>query len=377
MDTFDLDVFRVDPQRNVIAGPSGETIIEPKIMAVLLMLAARPGEVITRQEFIDSIWSQEYNGDESLTRAVSHLRKVLGDARGVHTHIETIPRVGYRLIDHHRPAEAGAKWGNRPRLLGAGVAVVLAAVIASISVVNWMEKEPVDQAAARQASVVLAVLPFDSQSGVTEDVFLAYGLADEILSALSRSRSISVIAGNSSFRYRGDDKKNLEALARELNISHVVDGSVRRSPDGLRVGVHLIDVGTGLVVWSDVLKRPESEIFTIPRVVATAVQAALGTDPIEASARTTPPDPVAYETYLQAKALLRETSDQNLARAVEYLEVVVETDPSLSEAWATLAIARLNMIFVQPVTEKSGFHSADPPRRLQGRKARGQRRARD
>jgi TolB-like protein len=212
---------------------------------------------------------------------------------------------------------------------------------------------------------VLAVLPFDSQSSVTEDVFLAYGLADEILSALSRSRSISVIAGNSSFRFRGDDKKDLEALARELNISHVVDGSVRRSPDGLRVGVHLIDVGTGLVVWSDVLQRPESEIFTIPKVVATAIQTALSIDPIEAGARTAPPDPVAYETYLQAKALLQETSDQNLARAIEYLEVVVEKDPSLSEAWATLAIARLNMILVQPVTEKSGFRSADPPRRLQ------------
>ena len=80
--TFDLGEFQVDPPRRAITGPSGETRIEPKVMAVLLMLAGRPGEVITRKEFIDSIWAREYGGDESLTRAVSHLRKIFGDANG-------------------------------------------------------------------------------------------------------------------------------------------------------------------------------------------------------------------------------------------------------------------------------------------------------
>lgn len=366
-EAFDLDVFRVDPQRNIIAGPSGETVIEPKIMAVLLMLVARPGEVITRQEFIDSIWSEEYSGDESLTRAISHLRRELGDTRGVHTHIETVPKIGYRLIVHPRPASTGAKRGNRRRLLWAGAAVVLAAALTLFLVIDRMEEEPLAKGAAKQAPVVLAVLPFESQSRATEDVFVARGLADELLSALSQSRSISIIAGNSSIRFRGDDNQDLSELASELNFSHIVDGSVRRSPDGLRVSVHLIDVGTGLVVWSDVLDRPESEIYLIPKIAAAAIQNALGVDPIETSTRITPPDPLAYETYLQALALLRARSDWPLARAIQYLEAVVEKDPSLSEAWATLAIARLNIIVTQtrPGTGDPGFRNVDPPDRLQ------------
>jgi TolB-like protein/DNA-binding winged helix-turn-helix (wHTH) protein/Tfp pilus assembly protein PilF len=366
-EAFDLGVFRVDPQRNTIAGPSGETVIEPKIMAVLLMLVTRAGEVITREEFIDSIWSEEYSGDESLTRAISHLRRELGDTRGVHTHIETVPKTGYRLIVHPRPASAGAKRGNLRRLLWAGTAVVLAAALSSIFVVNWMKEEPPEKAAAGQGPVVLAVLPFDSQSSATEDVFRARGLADEILSELSKSPSISVIAGNSSFRFRGDDDQDLKALARESGFSHIVDGSVRRSTGSLRVSVHLIDVATGLVVWSDVLNRPESEIYLIPKIAAAAIQNALGVDPIETGTRIAPPDPLAYETYLQALALLRARSDWPLERAIKYLEAVVEKDPSLSEAWATLAIARLNIIVTQdrPETGDPGFRNVDPPARLQ------------
>jgi len=361
---FDLGEFRVDPRRRIIAGPSGETMIEPKVMAVLLMLVERPGEVISRQEFVDTIWTREYGGDESLTRAVSHLRKVFRETRGPQTHIETVPKTGYRLIDQHRPAESGAKQGKRRRLIAAGVAVVLAAMIASVLIVQRNGVGPPDQAAAGTASVVLAVLPFDSQSNVVEDLPLALGLADEILSALSQSPSISVIAGNSSFRFQGDDKKNLEVLAQALNVSHVVDGSVRRSPEGLRVGVHLIDTGTALVVWSDVVTRSDLEIYTIPKVVAAAVQTALGIDPVEAWPGTAPPDPVAYEAYLQTKALLRLPWNVNLTSAIEGLEAIVEMDPGFSQAWATLALARLDILFTQAPDDKE-LPNIDPPRRLQ------------
>ena len=95
---FKLGGLNVDPQSRIISGPDRETHIEPKVMAVLLMLASRQGEVVTRQEFIESIWPREYGGEEGLTRAVSRLRKVLATAPSAAIQIETVPKTGYRLV---------------------------------------------------------------------------------------------------------------------------------------------------------------------------------------------------------------------------------------------------------------------------------------
>ncbi len=94
MEAFSLGEFQIDRKRRTIKGPSGEITVEPKVMAVLMMLTERPGEVITRQEFIESIWAREYGGDESLTRAVSRLRKVFRDTRSPIPQIETVPKTG-------------------------------------------------------------------------------------------------------------------------------------------------------------------------------------------------------------------------------------------------------------------------------------------
>lgn len=345
---FELGEFRVDPKRRAITGPAGEISIEPKIMAVLLMLSARPGEVITRQEFIDSIWATEFSGDESLTRAVSQLRKILDDGRGKNTYIVTVPKTGYRLTSKQDSASPG---GTKRRRLGAGAFLVALLAVLIAAWVYYEFQHTADDTLvppADKARVMLAVLPFDIQGGTAEDEPLAFGVADEILSALSRNPSIAVIAGNSSFQFQGDRKKDLATLGQQLNVNYVIDGSLRRSPRGLRVGVHLIDTGSGLVEWSDVVTRPEDEIYTIPDEVAAAVQAALGKEPVARFPRRAAPDPAAYEAYLYAKFLLRLPFGENLAIAMDQLERAVALDPGLSEAWATLAITRVRLFSEGP-----------------------------
>jgi TolB-like protein/DNA-binding winged helix-turn-helix (wHTH) protein len=342
---FALGAFRVDPSRRIIDGPDGETTIEPKIMAVLRMLAAHPGEVVTRQQFIETIWATEYGGDESLTRAVSQLRKILGDAPGNHRYIETVPKTGYRLVvPQDSQAPEGVERGRRGLLIlvAVGLLMVLAAAVYDRM---QLVDSPQPQAADGKASIMLAVLPFDIQGGTSEDEPLAFGVADEILSVLSRNPSIAVIAGNSSFQFRGDNKSDLAALGKKLNVSHVVDGSLRRSPEGLRVGVYLIDAGTGVVEWSDVVTRPEDEIYTIPGEVAASVQTALGAEPVVDRSRRAAPDPAAYESYLYAKSLLHKPWGENVETAIEELERAVTLDPDMSEAWSILAITLVELGF--------------------------------
>lgn len=362
---IELGEFRIDQLRRTISGPAGEVTVEPKIMAVLLMFAGRPGEVITRREFIDFIWAEEYGGDESLTRAVSHLRKVFADSRGHQAHIETIPRTGYRLIVENRLMGANARGVTCRQRLTAGAVMIV--VVLALSV-YWKGADSPAPAAVSPASVILAVLPFDINSDVTEDVSLAYGLAEEILSELSQGSSIAVISGNSSFKFIGEAKKDLAALTRQLNVTHVIDGLVQWSPDGLRVGVRLIETGTGSVMWSDVVTRPESEIYTIPNFVVAGVHKALGIDNFETGPQTNPPDPQAYAAYLQAKALAREAYDWNLTRAINLLEDAVKRDPDLGEAWAALAWARMDLAHVVSSGEASELNGKSPDYLLAARR---------
>jgi len=342
---FVLGEFRVDPPRRILKGPAGDRTVEPKIMAVLLMLAARPGEVVTRQEFIETIWATEYGGDESLTRAVSHLRKIFGDVHGKHRYIETVPKTGYRLVARQGPLSTDEIRRQRRSLHALAVVGLLA--ILAVAVFYWQQRvaREVTGMPDGKASVVLAVLPFDIQGGSTDDEPLAFGVADEILSVLSRNPSISVIAGNSSFQFQGENKSDLATLSSKLNVGYVVDGSLRRSSEGLRVGVYLIDTRTGLVEWSDVVTRPEEEIYTIPGVVAASVQTALGTEPVDQQPHLVAPDPAAYQLYLYAKFLLRTPWGPNLDTAIKQLEHAVTLDPKMSEAWSTLAMTRVELGF--------------------------------
>ncbi|MGD8929512.1 MAG: winged helix-turn-helix domain-containing protein [Lysobacterales bacterium] len=342
---FALGSFRVEPSRRIISGPDGETTIEPKIMAVLQMLAARRGEVVTRQEFIESIWATEFGGDESLTRAVSQLRKIFGDGHRDHHYIETVPKTGYRLTAGVGPPPSSGNRRERSRLLAPIVAVLLAILAATVYFREQPINKPRPEAPDGKTSVMLAVLPFDIQGGTSQDEPLAFGVADEILSALSRNPSIAVIAGNSSFQFQGDSKKDVAAVGEKLHVNYVVDGSLRRSTEGLRVGVYLIDTGTGLVEWSDVVTRPEDEIYSIPGEVAASVETALGAEPVIGHRPIAAPDPAAYQSYLYAKSLLRTPWGDNLDRAIKALVHAVTVDPSLSEAWSTLAITRVEMGF--------------------------------
>ena len=241
-------------------------------------------------------------------------------------------------------APAGVRHERHKILAIVGVGLLAILAVAGL----WrLQREDTAQpgAPAGKASVMLAVLPFDIQGGSSEDEPLAFGVADEILSALSRNPSLAVIAGNSSFRFRGDSKSDLTTLGRKLNVSYVVDGSLRRSPEGLRVGVYLIDTGTGLVEWSDVVTRPEEQIYTIPREVAASVETALGAGHVSRRQPSAAPDPAAYQSYLYAKYLLRTPWGPNLNTALSELEHAVTLDPSLSDAWATLAMTRVEQGF--------------------------------
>lgn len=339
---FQLGEHRVDPATNRVLASGGEVRLEPKVMAVLVALAERAGTVVTREALIDLVWGVQFGGDESLTRAISILRRLLGDDRERAAFIETIPKRGYRLVAAPTIAPLVSRGGSLLRAREGGPP--LATVAAGLTGESGLGGEPVS---LWRRSAAIAVLPFDNQSTEPANGFLADGLADEIRSSLARNASLAVIAGSSSFRFRGA-AKDLAAVTEALGVSHVVDGAVRGDTDSVRVAVYLIDAVTGVILWSAVEERPRGQIFGVHDEISQAIQAALGLAPVDASRkpRRLAPSPAAYETYLHSLALLRDGTPVNCERAIEFLSGLVASDPTFADAWASLALARLQLVFL-------------------------------
>jgi len=184
----------VTPQRNSITGPDSETGVEPKIMAVLCVLAGEPDRVFTRSELIDQVWGTEYGADESLTRAISHLRKALGDTRSEPMVIETISKRGYRLLPSAlSPPQAQPDTGppsppRRALIIAAGVTA-----IAGVAGGLLLERiTPGRNAEAPPNGIAVIVLPFNPVKREPSDTSLATALTVDLVGALARDKRLHV-----------------------------------------------------------------------------------------------------------------------------------------------------------------------------------------
>jgi TolB-like protein/DNA-binding winged helix-turn-helix (wHTH) protein len=384
---FRFGAYVLDLEKGVLLRDATEVSLRRQSFDVLVHLVRNRGRLVMREELLRDIWTDKVVTDASITQCLVDIRAAIDDNE--HEKIRTLTGRGYRFelpveedwVSGDQQAESSQGYApiREPSQFRRAFPVLLTLAVAFLAVA-WLlvdrhtefdravQPAKAGEAEARTIESIVAVLPFDSRSPQQEDIFLAEGLADEILSSLAGQRTISVIGGASSFQFRGGSKKDLPRLIDQLGVTHVVDGSIRRSDPGLRISVNLTDVESGLVVWSETYTRDDSDIYTIPAATANAVLDALGQTPVaDGEIAHSAPDPGAYRSYLGARALLRDpllSSSSNLQRAISMLEDAVEGDPGLAEAWALLALTRLNIAVVQPSRETTGFRNRDSDSRL-------------
>jgi DNA-binding winged helix-turn-helix (wHTH) protein/TolB-like protein len=239
---FTVGAFRVDRGRNVVAGPNGEAPLEPKIMDVLCLLAAHPGEVLAREAIIDAVWGRSFGADESLTRAVSRLRKIFGDVRTPAQVIETISKRGYRLI---APVafETGASGIAPPEPKRLIPRWLLALPILFVLIVGgWAYlHRPAATAASAADGVSVLVRPFDALTA--NDRITARTLSDQVAVALSRASLLRI-------------RKGSEA-ASGAGMAYAVRGSVQPLDAGIRVTIEITDPRSGDSLWAGNFDRPQ------------------------------------------------------------------------------------------------------------------------
>lgn len=285
-----------------------------------------------------------------MSRAISLLRKALGDLRGQHQHIETVPRAGYRLIaavqpgiiSAHTPAEPPGQTGYLARAMAACLFLAMTGLAFwSMTSADPAANQQINAPASSEAvSLVqensIAVLPFADLSPTGNQQYFSDGLAEEILDAITSIKGLSVAGRTSSFAYR-DSGEGIRGIGKALRVNFLLEGSVRKQDDRARVTAQLIRVADGYDVWSKTFDGDLNDIFEFQESVARSIAAELSPSAADATpgrlARLLTDDREAYELYLQGRAVSRRFGRQEQLMAIEPLSKAVERDPAFADAW--------------------------------------------
>lgn len=345
---FHLERLRIDPSTGEVAGPGGVEKLDPKVMSVLVLMAGADGRVVSREELLSRLWPGAVVTDDALTRCFYELRRHLaraGGDEGYRSLVETLPKRGYRLNGRigTAPEAAGAEAPprTRRRALPAVLAVAAVAALALLAASRFL---PWTGETQRPEPVAIAVLPFVDMSEGHDHGYFSDGIAEEILNRLAQASNLRVIARTSSFAFR-DAPVEIPEIASRLGVDYVLEGSVRRSANRVRVTAQLIDAGTNSHVWSDTFDGSLENLFAvqdeIARTVATSLEVVLTGDRRRAGA---PASFAAYESYLHGQFLHHRRSPGDVERSIEQFEEAVKRDPGFARAWAALAGACALMV---------------------------------
>jgi len=302
---YSFGEFTLDVDRKTLVRAAEKVDLDPKSLAALAYLAEHPGRVVTRDEFTRATWGHTAVTDSTLTQCLNEIRRALGD-EGEHM-IRTSSR-GY-LFDvavtaHHETA------ARSPESAGRG----------------------------EHGERSIAVLPFVNTSAEPEQDYFSDGLAEELIDLLARNPELEVASRTSAFQFK-NRTADLSTIARELGVSHVLEGSVRRSGNAIRVTVRLLEAQTGAQLWSETYERALGNVFAMQDDIAATVFKALDVTLLGAVASRHSPAAAAYLRYLEARRLLDMHRPEAVARAKELLDEAVTIDPGFARGWAELARA--------------------------------------
>jgi TolB-like protein/DNA-binding winged helix-turn-helix (wHTH) protein/Flp pilus assembly protein TadD len=342
--------FEADLRTGELRKKGHRVRLPPQPAQVLALLLLRPNDLITRQEIIAHLWPNGIVVDyeHSLNKAVKKLREMLGDDSEKPRYIETLPKRGYRFI-HAIDATDGAALRTsarpdrvrRPRSR-LWLAVSLALATLSVAVGGYFARKT-SPTRHPPAYAKLAVLPFVNLSRDPDQEFFSDALTEEMISQIGRLQPehLGVIARTTAMQYKAT-KKTAREVGTELGVDYILESSVQRSGDRVRITAQLISVRDETQLWSESYDRELRDILFVRRQIAEAIASEVGIkvipqEPMRESAR--PVNPEAYEAYLKGRHYLNSWTPEGGAKAIDYLNYALERDPHYSLAYAALAEA--------------------------------------
>jgi len=376
-------LYEVDLRTSELRKQGRKIKLQEQPCRILGMLLEQRGEVVTREQLRKRLWSDDtfVDFDHSLNTAIMRLREALSDSSDNPRFIETLPRHGYRFIapieevsleaarqDALTPAPADnpvtemvmpisqpAPAPQPPAAtpiaaplrppFRAGRIALFTALLAVAALSLWL----LNTRFARSSSVnptppsankSVVVLPFENLSGDKDQQYFTDGMTDELIAHLAKIRSLRVISRTSAMGYKGTHK-TLSEIARDLNVDAVVEGTVLRSGDRVRITAELVQAASDRHLWADTYESPIGDVLTLQNQVASAIanEIRINLTPEEQSllAATRPVSAEAYEDYLKGRYYWNKRSEEGLSKAIDYFQLATQKDPNYALAFAGLA----------------------------------------
>jgi TolB-like protein/DNA-binding winged helix-turn-helix (wHTH) protein/Flp pilus assembly protein TadD len=354
-------VFEADIRTGELTKHGRRVRLQEQPFQLLAMLLERPGELVTREELTSRLWPQTtVDFDHGLNKAIGKVREALGDSSENSRFVETVARRGYRFLadvavvrdgqpetaaDDVAPSgppdllglpDAGRS-PSRPtgavawRLLGFGLALVLVASS------TWLLYSRSHSSLTVHS---LAVLPLENISGDASQDYFAEGMTDELITRLAQISALRVISRTSVMNFKGI-RKPLAEIARELNVDAVVEGTVLRSGERVRITAQLILVPSDTHMWAqsydEDLRDTLSLQSKVARTIAEQIRVTLNLQEQAALVKSRTVNPEAYEAYLKGRYFWNKRTGEGLKKAIEYFSRAIEADPTYAEAYSGLA----------------------------------------
>ncbi|HEV2706147.1 MAG TPA: winged helix-turn-helix domain-containing protein [Pyrinomonadaceae bacterium] len=361
---YEFGVFRVDAQERLLYREGEVVPLTPKVFDTLLVLVQNSGHVLEKTELMQTLWPDSFVEESSLAQNISLLRKALGEGASERQYIETVPRRGYRFVAEVRETKreaAEATTTDETALTVAAphaddvshapvarrrvrqVYVLMAAVLLCSAVAGFFyaRAHKNRRAKTETAAKSIAVLPFKTLGTEDETELLGLGMADALIIKLGKLPRPSVLPTGSIIKYTKRDADAL-AIGRELGVDAVLDGTVQRAGERVRVTAQLVRLSDGKTLWSGKFDQQYSGIFAIQDSLSEQLAAALVSELTNndrqrlAGGRLTQ-NTEAYQAYLMGLYFWNRRTEENLAKAIGYLQQAVEKDADFALAHAVLA----------------------------------------
>jgi len=366
---YEFGPFRLNATERLLQRGAELVPLTPKVFDTLLVLVENSGHVLDKNELMRQLWPDSFVEESSLTQNISLLRRALSDVESAVNYIETIPKRGYRFVADVRErdeltngngavkvnqeylneqldpislvppaARKIAQSQNRSRLklyLTIFAGCLVAAALGAFA--YWLRHKNTAESFVPHS---VAVLPFKTIGTNGESDLLGLGMADALIIKLSRLDQLTVLPTSSVFRFTNRDKDAV-AIGRELGVEGVLDGTVQRDGDWVRVTAQLIRLKDGKTVWSGKFDERYGSIFTLQDSISEQLSTSLRPQVAQSEAKiksTHPTDNTeAYHGYLTGLYFWNRRTRENLPKAIQHLEQSVALDPNFAEAWAILA----------------------------------------
>jgi adenylate cyclase len=339
-----LNGVEIDLDAGLLRGQDGADVqLRPQSFAVLRHLVANADRVVTKDELLDAVWPGIAVTDNSLSQCVSEIRKAIGDEKQIL--LKTVARRGYRLVpqslasgllpDHAPPQATPSRLPERSRRLAVSIAIAVLAIVAAATLF-WTSRHEAEV----PTSLSIAVLPFANLSEAEDQAYLANGFTDDLTSELARVPELFVVSRNAAGAYRDSELAPAE-VAKALGVRYLLEGSVRRLGEEIRINAQLIDASTAEQLWAERFEGRFADVFKLQDQVVGQIVATLQLKLVPGKANLAvsgdTDNPAAYEAFRRGIEARRRETPEDTVEALSHLRHALALDPNFGAAAAEMA----------------------------------------